>query len=371
MKNKLIISLIVSAMVLFVGIPNALAASANISASKTSCYQGEEVTINVNIVAAAWNLKVNGAINETIVGNMNLDSEGNATTNKSFSLNTSNVGTFTVTLSGDISDYDTDETSDINKSVIITVNEKPAPPEPEVKPTTPSTPSNPSTPSTPSTPVTPSAPSNTNKQTEQTKPVQKEETPVKEPVVEKKEDPIEVKNIDIIGYNLDFNAEKLEYKLTIDKNVKVLYLETASNATANQNGKIDITDKDEIIITFTKGTLTTDYKIILDKVDNTSIRSNIDCPKEAKVDSSKSAGSISILTIIFGATSIVFLITTILLALSKKKEKTPVAINTDLTPVIEEPKVDSIDNNANINTDTNTNTVVDNATSNDMNNKLN
>lgn len=108
------------------------AAGASISASKTTATVGDTVTISVNINAAAWNLKVSGTgvSGGSIVG---YDPEGaNTSTTKTYTLNTSSAGTYTIYLKGDVTDGTTDVNSGINTSVTVTVNNKP------VTPTTPS-----------------------------------------------------------------------------------------------------------------------------------------------------------------------------------------------------------------------------------------
>lgn len=98
------------------------AASASISAKKTSANVGDNVTISVNINAASWNLTVSGSgISDSIVG---YDSDANnVSTKKSYTLNTSSAGTYTVTLSGDVTDGVTDVNSPINQTVTVTVTQ--------------------------------------------------------------------------------------------------------------------------------------------------------------------------------------------------------------------------------------------------------
>ena len=72
------------------------AASASITASKTTAYVGDNVTITVKTTAGAWNLSVNGSgISDSIVG---YDLDGNKTTTKTYTLNTSKVGRFKIHL---------------------------------------------------------------------------------------------------------------------------------------------------------------------------------------------------------------------------------------------------------------------------------
>lgn len=127
-------------MVIIVLESDTYAASANISATKTTAYVGDSITVNVNINAAAWNLNVSGdGINGGNITGFNMEGT-NQNTSRNYNLNTSSVGVYVISLTGDISDGNTDVTSDISKSVTITVKEKPvlAVPTPEPTITTPS-----------------------------------------------------------------------------------------------------------------------------------------------------------------------------------------------------------------------------------------
>lgn len=98
------------------------AASASISASKTSVTVGTKVTITVKVTAAAWNLNVSGEASGSIVG-FNSDAE-NQTTTKTYSIKPTKAGKYTVYLNGDITDANSEVATAVNKSVTITVKEK-------------------------------------------------------------------------------------------------------------------------------------------------------------------------------------------------------------------------------------------------------
>lgn len=96
------------------------AASANISASSNNVEVGDDVNINISVDAIAWNIKVNGSgISDSITG---YDMDSNKTTNKSYKLDTSKPGTYTVKLSGDATDAN--GTIYPEKTVTIKVSEK-------------------------------------------------------------------------------------------------------------------------------------------------------------------------------------------------------------------------------------------------------
>jgi len=135
MKKKLLFILI---SLLFIGtaFTGVYAASASIKASKTTVTEGTKVTITVNVNAVTWNLNVSGAVSDSIVG-ANMDEKNQATT-KTYTLDTSKAGTYTVSLVGDIVDEtSTDYTTQaVNKSVTVVVNKKKEPEVTENKPNT-------------------------------------------------------------------------------------------------------------------------------------------------------------------------------------------------------------------------------------------
>lgn len=98
------------------------AASATISANKTTATVGDSVKVTVTVNAAAWNINVSGSASDSIVG-FNSDAE-NQTTTKTYSIDTSKAGTYSISISGDITDASATTPDKINKSVTITVKAK-------------------------------------------------------------------------------------------------------------------------------------------------------------------------------------------------------------------------------------------------------
>lgn len=109
---------LVFTLILFCSFSNVKAASAGISASSTEVTAGTKVSINVSITAASWNVRMSGAISDTIVGYD--ENASNKTTYKSYTLNTNAPGTYTVSLSGDITDAN-GSNSDVGGSVTVVV----------------------------------------------------------------------------------------------------------------------------------------------------------------------------------------------------------------------------------------------------------
>ena len=98
------------------------AATAIIEPNKSTVYVGESATVTVTVKAAAWNLQVSGSASGSIIG-YNEDAE-NKTTVKTYTIDTSKAGKYTVKLSGDITDETKDTADIINASTSITVKQK-------------------------------------------------------------------------------------------------------------------------------------------------------------------------------------------------------------------------------------------------------
>ncbi len=131
--NKLIKITCIIALILFLFLnTDVKAATASISASKTNAVVGDNVTITVNIYAATWNVSVSGSgIGDKIVG-YNEDAV-NENKTKTYTLNTSAAGTYTVQISGDITDAN-DTKAYPSQSVTVVVAEPVPTPVPEPKP---------------------------------------------------------------------------------------------------------------------------------------------------------------------------------------------------------------------------------------------
>lgn len=134
MKVKKIIIMIIAIFIVLLTITTVQAASTNITATSYEVNQGQKVTVNISFTAAAWNLTVSG---NKIAGDSYASQTSDlseATTTKNFTMDTSTPGTYTVTLSGDITDA-TGTVTQINKSITITVKENVPTPEPKPEPT--------------------------------------------------------------------------------------------------------------------------------------------------------------------------------------------------------------------------------------------
>ena len=99
------------------------AASAEIEAKPTSVKVGEKATVTVTVNAVTCNLKVSGSATDKIV-EYDKEGEKNITTTRTYTIDTTKSGTYTVSLTGDITDAETEKNTKIDKSVSITVKQE-------------------------------------------------------------------------------------------------------------------------------------------------------------------------------------------------------------------------------------------------------
>ena len=123
------------------------AATCNVSANKTNIQVGEQVSVSFNVNAGAWNFRINGGgltsgDTSGLVGQTNTTANSNAS--KTYTFTANSAGTYTISVTGDITDYDTDQPINISKPITITVSEKKQ--EQPVTPTEPTTPTQPTAP---------------------------------------------------------------------------------------------------------------------------------------------------------------------------------------------------------------------------------
>ena len=239
MKKTIKILIFSLLMLLVFGITEVKAASASIKASKTKATVGDSVTITVTIKAATWNVSVSGSgISDKIVG-YNEDAE-NETKTKKYTLNTSKAGTYTVSISGDVTDENETKINP-SDSVTVTVSEPVAAPEP--KPET-------------QKPVQNNTSSSSSSNTTKTE--------------VKKSSDSKLKALSVEGYQIspEFSADVKEYTLNVPYEVTKLNISASVNhskATYSVTGEEELAvGKNEVIV---KGRAedgsTTKYTIIV------------------------------------------------------------------------------------------------------------
>ncbi len=100
------------------------AASTSLKASSTTVTVGTKVTVTASGNAAAWDLSLSGdGISSTPIVGFTNDAE-NGNFSKSVSFTPSRAGTYTITLTGNVTDEDSNEASSVNRSVTVTVTAK-------------------------------------------------------------------------------------------------------------------------------------------------------------------------------------------------------------------------------------------------------
>ena len=130
MKLKSIFSILIFFIMLVIGTSFSNAANYSINATSYSASVGDKVTVNVSIIASAWNINVSG---DKIKGESfnGVSSDLSETTiNKSYSFDTSKEGTYNVTISGDITGTDGNPVP-VNKIITIVVKTASKPTTPE------------------------------------------------------------------------------------------------------------------------------------------------------------------------------------------------------------------------------------------------
>lgn len=121
-KIRKIIILTIFCLIMISGYSVVNAASASISSNKTSINVGETANITVSVNAAAWNLHVTGPISKSYA-DVTDDGE-NTKKNMALSFKPSKEGTYTIKLSGDISDGSDGTPKNVSDSVTIKVSKQ-------------------------------------------------------------------------------------------------------------------------------------------------------------------------------------------------------------------------------------------------------
>ena len=125
-KNKKILIIFLGIIIfgLMIFSNKVFAASASITSSKTVT-QGSSVTVTGSVNAGAWNVTLSGnGQSKGLVGQTSTASNSSASTSITFKA--SKVGTYTFSLTGDITDFNTDKTTNVSKGCTITVKAKTA-----------------------------------------------------------------------------------------------------------------------------------------------------------------------------------------------------------------------------------------------------
>ena len=120
---KSLIILLFSIFSIIILTNNVEASTVGLTATATEVTIGQQVTVTASVTAGAWNLSLAGA-NQTkgLVGQTTTTDNSSSSTSITFTPTTS--GNYKFTLTGDMTDYITDVTDTVNKSITITVKAK-------------------------------------------------------------------------------------------------------------------------------------------------------------------------------------------------------------------------------------------------------
>lgn len=289
---KKIITSIICLMLLLNVIPVEAAGSVTVSKSSISLTEGASTTFTIKASSAAGRVDISTSdasvakINKT---NAFLD-------NSSVGVTVTAVKKGTATISIKLSDMGTYDGAVLSgtKTVKITVTEK--------KKTTPTTPTKPTKPTTPTTPTTP-----------------------------KQEENIQVTNIKIVGYPIEFKEETKTYAIDVDKSVDEIYIETKSNGTVTGAGTVSIQGKNEITLKFAKGTKTVDYKIKIVRHEREKVGERV--IEETEIEIPKTNNTYLITTIIFMVATLISGVTLLAYAIPKKPKKQMVKKEMSKAPI--------------------------------------
>lgn len=123
-KKQIILTICLVALVwinLTIGVK---AASTSLTASSTNVTVGTEVTVTASGNAASWDLEISGdGISTTKMAGYTDDAE-NGNFSKSISFTPSKAGTYTIKLTGNVTDETDTESTSVNKSITVTVKTK-------------------------------------------------------------------------------------------------------------------------------------------------------------------------------------------------------------------------------------------------------
>jgi len=231
------------------------AATYNISASTTSTTVGENVNVTVTVYAGAWNLHISGDLTGDFVG---YSEDGNATRSQTFIFNKSTPGTYKVNLTGDITDYDTEERiNGISREITITVN--PAPVQSSV--TTQS--------SQPVQQAQTTQTSTTKTNQTQTKKLETKNEEGKEDKEDKKEEKkkIKIDEFYVVGYDIKFNSDKLDYVIDVDKSLKAIYVVVSGeDLEVTGDKEVSIVSKNRVVVRVKSGDTVQEYTIKLNRI---------------------------------------------------------------------------------------------------------
>lgn len=125
--QKIFLSIGVTLLMLLFNTVNA--ATYSVTPSNTNIQVGDSVTVTVKATAGAWGININsgGLSGDTTGLAGQTDTTSNKNVSKTYTFTANKAGTYTINVSGDITDFDTDQITKISKPITVTVAEKTQP----------------------------------------------------------------------------------------------------------------------------------------------------------------------------------------------------------------------------------------------------
>ncbi len=120
-KNIKILSMVLIIFLIMICKSEVKAASATVSADKSSITLGETVTITTTINAASWDISLGGAISQGYADTT--DDAENATKTYTYSFKPTEAGTYTINLSGNATDSTSSAATPVSDKVTINVSQ--------------------------------------------------------------------------------------------------------------------------------------------------------------------------------------------------------------------------------------------------------
>ena len=192
------------------------------------------------------------------------------------STQTSTFALFTVTLKANaagnaslavtLNSFSDGNFEDVNTSISrtgnITVTE---PPKPNPEPVQPSQPVQNNNYNNASTSKASSETKKEETKKEETTTIENKEEPKEETKVEKQK--LKIDKFYVVGYDIGFSPEKLDYTIDIDKNLKAIYIVVSGeNLEITGDKEIDIVGKNRVVVRLKSGNTTEEYTIKLNRI---------------------------------------------------------------------------------------------------------
>ncbi len=240
------------------------AGSINPSTTSISIEKGKTATFTINASNAAGNVLIQSG--DSNIASVNTSSyffdTSLGSSSVSVTVTANNVGNTTISIIlDDVGTFDNEELTG-TKIVNITVTE---PPKPNPEPVQPSQPVQNNNYNNASTSKASSETKKEETKKEETTTIENKEEPKEETKVEKQK--LKIDKFYVVGYDIRFDPEKLDYTIDIDKDLKAIYIVVSGeNLEITGDKEIDIVGKNRVVVRLKSGNTTEEYTIKLNRI---------------------------------------------------------------------------------------------------------